>query len=94
MAERELLTPFTDQPRDVEALADLVRQAIDVWDISQRDVCTIVINNTPDVGDSEGWTYDDGDLFKDCNLSPSLGCEPEPRNNMSERCSMTPAYWQ
>ena len=82
-AERELASHSVhDQPRDVglrKALADIVRQAIDVCDISQRDVCTIVIDNNPDVSDSEGWIHDDGDLFRDRNLSPNLGGETEAR---------------
>ena len=64
----ELLTPFTDEPGDkqlFEALADIVHKAMDVWEISQRDVSKVVIHNAPDSGDSDGWMHEDGDLFGD-----------------------------
>ena len=64
----ELLAPLTDTPHDhqlSEALAGIVRKAIEVWNVSQRDVCKIFVRNAPDSSDRDGWTDEDGDLFGD-----------------------------
>lgn len=64
----ELLNPFTDEPggRELsEALTDIVRKAMDIWDISRRDVCQISIQNAPNPDDDRGWMREDGDLFED-----------------------------
>ena len=64
----ELLAPFTDEPDNshlAEAVTDIVRKAVDVWDISQRDACQLLIQNAPDPDDENGWMREDGDLFED-----------------------------
>ncbi|KAG8529810.1 uncharacterized protein KY384_005291 [Bacidia gigantensis] len=64
----ELLAPFTDEPDNshlAEALTNIVRKAVDVWDISQRDACQLLIQNAPDPDDESGWMREDGDLFED-----------------------------
>ncbi|KAL9125626.1 MAG: hypothetical protein Q9217_005193 [Psora testacea] len=64
----ELLAPFTDEPNNsdlAEALTDIVRKAVEVWDISQRDTCQLLIQNAPDPDDESGWMREDGDLFED-----------------------------
>ena len=64
----ELLAPFTDLPSDdklSEALIDIVRRAMKVWDTSQRDVCEVIVQSSPDPRDNDGWMREDSDLFKD-----------------------------
>ncbi|KAL2048935.1 hypothetical protein ABVK25_010788 [Lepraria finkii] len=64
----ELLAPFTDEPGDSElseALTNIVRKAMDVWDISRRDICQILIQTAPNPDDGGGWMREDGDLFED-----------------------------
>lgn len=62
----KLLAPFTDEPSDgglLQALTDIVNMAMDVWDISRRDVCQISIQIAPDPADKGGWMREDEDLF-------------------------------
>ena len=64
----ELLAPFTDEPDNshlAEALTNIVRKSVDVWDISQRDTYQLLIQNAPDPDDESGWIREDGDLFTD-----------------------------
>ena len=64
----ELLAPFTDEPDNSHlagALTNIVRKAMDVWDISQRDACQLLIQNAPDPDDESGWMCEDGDFFED-----------------------------
>ena len=64
----ELLKPLTNEPSDGElsqALTGIVHKAMDVWDISQRDICQIMIENAPNPDDGGGWMHEDGDLFED-----------------------------
>ncbi len=64
----ELLKPLTDEPSDgglSKALTGIVRKAMDVWDISRRDVSQIFIENAPNPDDDGGWMHEDGDLFED-----------------------------
>ncbi|MCJ1390966.1 hypothetical protein MMC18_003827 [Xylographa bjoerkii] len=66
----ELLTPFTDLPSNdklSEALNSIVRRAMNVWDTSQRDICKVIVQNSPDSSDDDGWMCEDSDLLKDFN---------------------------
>ena len=63
----ELLAPFTDDPGNSElskALTAIIHKAMDVWDISRRDVRQIFIHSSPNPDDEAGWMHDDGDLFE------------------------------
>ena len=60
-----LLAPFTDAPNSselAESLTEIVHKAVDVWDISQRDACQLLIQNAPDADDESGWLREDGGL--------------------------------
>ena len=83
----ELLKPFTDETSNSElseALIDIVRKAMDVWDISRRDVCQILIQSAPNPDDDGGWMREDGDLFED--LDDDVDVDVTTIRSMSPIC--------
>ncbi|KAI9815306.1 MAG: hypothetical protein M1827_002786 [Pycnora praestabilis] len=61
----KLLDPFTNSPNGHElykALSNIARDAMQIWDISQKDPCKIVIQPNPDPSKRKEWASEYCDL--------------------------------